>query len=90
MDRTTVSAQVEFQTVAAALAHLCADEQAAFLNVFSKELRHVCETEYRRDLQIAYIVDHLDKDGHGTAQSLGEHSKLEQEYQAGQARKTSQ
>lgn len=61
MDRTVVTAEVDFRTVAAALANLDSDEQAAFFNVFARELLHVCETDYKMETQCHAIADELVK-----------------------------
>lgn len=49
-------------SVAAKLAHQSADEQAAFFNVFFKELKSACgETSYGAGLQCRWIQEKLDE-----------------------------
>ena len=44
-------------SIAAKLAHGSADEQAAFFNIFAKELTVCCETSYNADMQASYVAD---------------------------------
>lgn len=46
---------IDFNSVAAMLAHEDADTQAAFLNTFAKELNHACETHHAAEMQATAI-----------------------------------
>lgn len=59
-------------SVAAQLAHLDADHQAAFLNTFFKELQHACGTNYDAERQLCYVRDDLTSDSRNLAAMLTE------------------
>lgn len=46
---------IDFNSIAALLAHEDADIQAEFLNTFSKELYSACETRHATEMQATYI-----------------------------------
>ena len=69
-------AGIDFQplmmSVAAKLAHMDADQQAAFLNTFFKELKHACGTHYDAERQLCYVRDDLTSDAKELAHLLTE------------------
>ena len=50
---------IQFNDVAAYLAHESCDVQAAFLNGFVEELNKCCETHHSAEMQMAYVADKL-------------------------------
>lgn len=50
---------IDFNSVAAYLAHEDAKTQAEFFNAFVKELNVCCETHHAAEMQMAYVAEKL-------------------------------
>jgi predicted alpha/beta superfamily hydrolase len=61
---------IDFNHVAALLAHEDCKTQAAFLNVFTKELNAICETRHAAEMQATYIAAELTEETKELAQTL--------------------
>ena len=58
-------------SVAAKLAELGDEEQAAFFNTFARELIYTCGARTQAELQAAWIREKLDDDGRFVFEMLG-------------------
>ena len=58
-------------SIAAKLAHIDAEEQAKFFNVFCKELTHACGTRFTAELQLAYVSKDITDETKELLQMLG-------------------
>ncbi len=50
---------IDYNSVAAYIAHEGAEIQAEFLNAFCKELQAACETAHHAEMQMAYMTQYL-------------------------------
>jgi hypothetical protein len=70
------------------LANSSSEMQAELLNEFGKRLYIGCGTFHKHEMQLAYIVDHIDGSGirfieelHGMIQTIKEEKKSAKEYE---------
>ena len=70
MKCSDVLANIGWNEIAACLALQDDDVQGKFFNAYGKELKHACETHYRFEIQLHYIVTHLDKNGKDAVEVL--------------------
>lgn len=61
---------IDYNHVAALLAHEGADVQADFLNTFIKELNAICETRHAAEMQATYIAGVLSPEAKELCETL--------------------
>jgi len=61
---------IDFNSVAALLAHEGDQAQADFLNTFAKELHAICDTEHAVEMQATYIAAKLTPEAKEIAATL--------------------
>lgn len=61
---------IDFNHVAALLAHEDAAVQADFINTFTKELNLICETRFAAEMQATYVAAKLSPDSKELAKTL--------------------
>jgi len=61
---------IDYNSVAALLAHEDADAQAAFINTFTKELNAICETRHAAEMQATFIAQKLSAESKEVAETL--------------------
>lgn len=61
---------IDYNSVAAMLAHEDADVQGAFFNTFAKELNHTCGTHFAAESQATYIRDRLSPEAKEVCETL--------------------
>ena len=61
---------IDFNSIAAMLAHDDADVQAAFFNTFAKELNAVCETHHAAEMQATWIRKSLTSEAKEVCETL--------------------
>lgn len=59
MNKPTRGLIIDYNSVAAYLAHEDADAQSAFLNTFIKELHAACATAHHVEMQMCYVMEKL-------------------------------
>jgi hypothetical protein len=61
---------IDFNSIAALLAHEDANVQGAFLNTFAKELYATCETRHAAEMQATFIRGILSSDAKEVCETL--------------------
>jgi len=61
---------IDFNSIAAILAHEDAKVQSSFLNIFAKELNAICDTRHAAEMQATYIAQDLTEEAKEVAKTL--------------------
>lgn len=61
---------IDFNSIAALLAHEDAKVQGGFLNTFAKELNVICDTRHAAEMQVFYIAEELSSEAKAVAKTL--------------------
>jgi len=61
---------IDFNSIAALLAHEDASVQAEFLNTFAKELHMICDTRHAAEMQATYMAEKLTDEAKQIAETL--------------------